>query len=106
MDNPIKLRGHHLSTFANYFWGTNFYLGRVPNYNPFFNQTFEELKLRKNLQYNKKRKLLDGSDIGYGKIFIQAERKIFRKIIAEPKTKVQIVKGLDSICNSSCKKKG
>lgn len=79
MNEPIRLRGHHLQSFA-------FYI------------SFEEEK-RKYL-------IKESENLSYGNNFLENKRKIFFRIYNNPNQRVEIVANeLDVLCLGECQRR-
>jgi len=85
MEEIIKLRGHHLSALAENFWWRIF-----PKEYKFPNKKEDKLMIASNFSYHNNKGLLE------------RERFISFQLIKNPKIKIEIVNGLDSICLPDC----
>lgn len=109
-NNIINLRGHHISTFANFFLGDQFYHKKLPMHNPYFSSSIEDIGINFNdyvLKLFSRWGVTsnDGSVERYGEVFQLNRQKSFRALIENPDIRVRVVEGLDSLCLADCKKR-
>ncbi len=86
----IRLRGHHISMLAGYYWeGISLEdMSKFPNKEMDFEMEYYLMAIKHKAHYNEEQK--------------ERVKSIYSILIKNPKIKIQIVKGLDSICLPDC----
>lgn len=84
MTSQIQLRGHHLSNLANEYWTRT---GRRP-------VSMDSLPFIRAAARDEKK--------DYGKEFVIWKKDFYGFLLSNPANLVDIVEGLDSICNKPC----
>jgi hypothetical protein len=89
IENPIKLRGHHIAKLAINYWEKIFpNKSKFPNKNVDFKMEYMILERGSHMYYNEEQKT--------------RMKTIYKKLIENPEIKIQIIGGLDSICLPDC----
>lgn len=89
-DNLIRLRGHHISMLACYYWeGISMEnMSEFPNKEIDIERKYYLMAIKHKAHYNEEQR--------------ERVKSIYSILIKNPKIKIQIVKGLDSICLPDC----